>query len=66
MVDILKKSLEIIYYLLKFREKKMNDIDRILKSIPEWNGINGITYEPLNGYLTNVTYKINVDKKKNH
>ena len=41
----------------------MNDIDTILKNIPEWNQIDGITYEPLNGGLTNVTYKVKVNNK---
>lgn len=41
----------------------MNNINIILKSIPKWSGIEGITYEPLNGGLSNVTYKVKVDNK---
>lgn len=39
----------------------MININTILKDIPEWNKINKITYEPLNGGLTNITYKIKID-----
>ncbi|MGL4571050.1 MAG: phosphotransferase [Clostridium sp.] len=41
----------------------MNNIDIVLKSIPEWSNVDEITYEPLNGGLTNVTYKVKVDNK---
>ncbi|MGG7078595.1 phosphotransferase [Clostridium sardiniense] len=41
----------------------MDNIDIILKNIPKWSGIEGITYEPLNGGLSNVTYKVKVDNK---
>lgn len=41
----------------------MDNINIILRNIPEWRGIEGITYEPLNGGLSNVTYKVKVDDK---
>ena len=42
---------------------KMDKINTILKNIPEWSGIHGITYEPLNGGLSNITYKVKVNNK---
>ncbi|SHJ13737.1 Thiamine kinase [Clostridium cavendishii DSM 21758] len=41
----------------------MNNINAALKNIPEWRDIDGITYEPLNGGLSNVTYKVKVNNK---
>lgn len=41
----------------------MDNINIALKNIPEWSGIEKITYEPLNGGLSNVTYKVKVDNK---
>ncbi|RDY27837.1 aminoglycoside phosphotransferase [Romboutsia weinsteinii] len=41
----------------------MGNIDLILKKISGWSSIDGITYEPLNGGLSNITYKVKVDNK---
>ncbi|MEG1003689.1 hypothetical protein [Clostridium sp.] len=41
----------------------MDNIDIVLKSIPEWSNVDEISYEPLNGGLTNVTYKVKVNNK---
>lgn len=36
----------------------MKTIDEVLEEIPEWKEISDITYEPLNGGLSNTTYKV--------
>ena len=41
----------------------MENIEMILKSIPELSSAGEIAYEPLNGGLSNVTYKIKVNNK---